>query len=103
MHIMIEVDRRRRPTGARLMGHEYFSRFSRRSYREDGKVTKETLANLSGLEDHRVAALRSVLGGIARSRAKFSLSWVGALDGTHLEIRSADVTEAPSRRCRTLI
>jgi hypothetical protein len=35
----------------------------RRSYREDGKVKKETLANLSGLEDHRIAVLRSMLAG----------------------------------------
>ena len=44
-------------------GREYVSHFLRRSYREDGKVKKETLANLSGLEDHRIAALRSVLAG----------------------------------------
>ena len=30
-------------------GREYVSHFLRRSYREDGKVKKETLANLSGL------------------------------------------------------
>jgi hypothetical protein len=42
-------------------GREYVSHFLRRSYREDGKVKKETLANLSGLEDHRIAAVRSML------------------------------------------
>jgi hypothetical protein len=44
-------------------GREYVSHFLRRSYREDGKVKKETLANLSGLEDHRIAAVRSMLAG----------------------------------------
>jgi hypothetical protein len=44
-------------------GREYVSHFLRRSYREGGKVKKETLANLSGLEDHRIAALRSILAG----------------------------------------
>jgi hypothetical protein len=44
-------------------GREYVSHFLRRSYREDGKVKKETLANLSDFPDHRIAALRSMLAG----------------------------------------
>src|SRR6266567_2447376 len=35
----------------------------RRSYREGGKVRKQTLANLSHLPDEAIAALRLVLGG----------------------------------------
>ena len=44
-------------------GREYVSHFLRRSYREGGKVKKETLANLSDFPDHRIAALRSMLAG----------------------------------------
>ncbi len=35
----------------------------RRSYRQGGKVRKQTLANLSHLPDEAIAALRLVLGG----------------------------------------
>jgi|NGEPerStandDraft_6_1074524.scaffolds.fasta_scaffold41214_2 hypothetical protein len=45
------------------VGKEYVSYFLRRSYRQDGKVKKETLANLSHLPDHRITALRSMLAG----------------------------------------
>ena len=44
-------------------GREYVSHFLRRSYREGGKVKKETLANLSDFPDHQIAALRSMLAG----------------------------------------
>jgi transposase len=45
------------------VGREYVAHFLRRSYREDGKVKKETLANLSHLPQPIIAAVRSMLAG----------------------------------------
>ena len=42
---------------------EYTSTLLRRSYREDGKVKKETLANLSHLPQDAIDAIRKVLAG----------------------------------------
>jgi hypothetical protein len=42
---------------------EYESRLLRRTYREDGKVRHETLANLSKLPDHVIAAVEAALKG----------------------------------------
>jgi hypothetical protein len=42
---------------------EYTATLLRRSYREDGKVKKETLANLSHLPAEAVDAIRRVLAG----------------------------------------
>src|ERR671934_1653477 len=42
---------------------EYTSTLLRRSYREGGKVKKETLANLSHLPPEAIAAVRAVLAG----------------------------------------
>jgi transposase len=42
---------------------EYSSTLLRRSYREDGKVKKETLANLSHLPPAAIEAIRAVLAG----------------------------------------
>jgi Transposase DDE domain len=42
---------------------EYESRYLRRTYRDDGKVRHETLANLSGLPDHVVDAVEAALKG----------------------------------------
>jgi transposase len=43
--------------------NEYSSTLLRRSYREDGKVKKETLANLSHLPIEAIEAIRAVLAG----------------------------------------
>ena len=43
--------------------NEYSSTLLRRSYREDGKVKKETLANLSHLPAEAIDAIRAVLAG----------------------------------------
>jgi transposase len=45
------------------VGREYVAHLLRRSYREDGKVKKETLANLSHLPDPIIAAVRAMLAG----------------------------------------
>jgi hypothetical protein len=41
----------------------YRTHLLRRSFREDGKVKKETLANLSALPDSAIAALKASLSG----------------------------------------
>ncbi len=43
--------------------HEYTATLLRRSYRQDGKVKKETLANLSHLPAEAIDAIRRVLAG----------------------------------------
>jgi hypothetical protein len=55
MHVVRVVSRQR--------GHEYTSTLLRNSYREDGKVKKQTLANLSHLPEPLIELIRSWLGG----------------------------------------
>ena len=43
--------------------NEYHATLLRRSYRQDGKVKKETLANLSHLPVEAIDAIRAVLAG----------------------------------------
>ncbi len=50
-------------TTRRVGDREYNTTLLRRSYRQDGKVKKETLANLSHLPPEAIAALRRVLRG----------------------------------------
>jgi hypothetical protein len=50
-------------TQRRYKDREYRSHLLRRSFREDGKVRKETLANLSQLPDEAIDAVRRVLRG----------------------------------------
>ncbi len=49
---------------------EYESRLLRRTYREDGKVRHETLANLTKLPDHVVDAIEAALRGDALAAAQ---------------------------------
>src|SRR5216683_2395685 len=49
---------------------EYESRLLRRTYREDGKVRHETLANLTKLPDHVVDAVEAALRGDALAAAQ---------------------------------
>ena len=44
---------------------EYESRYLRRTYRDDGKVRHETLANLSGLPEQTVDSIEAALKGTA--------------------------------------
>src|SRR5215207_3141431 len=55
MHVVTNTVRR----GKR----EYKSHLLRRSFREDGKVKKETLANLSHLPDEAIELIRGALAG----------------------------------------
>jgi len=52
-------------TTRRVGDREYNATLLRRSYRQDGKVKKETLANLSHLPPEAINALRRVLAGEA--------------------------------------
>jgi len=45
--------------------HDYESRYLRRTYRDDGKVRHETLANLSGLPEQTVDSIKAALKGTA--------------------------------------
>src|SRR6266511_4173046 len=55
---------------------EYESRYLRRTYREDGKVKHETLANLSGLADEVVDAIEAALKGTRLVAAEAVVSQV---------------------------
>jgi hypothetical protein len=50
-------------TTRRSGDREYNATLLRRSYRQDGKVKKETLANLSHLPAEAINAIRAVLAG----------------------------------------
>jgi hypothetical protein len=63
---------------------EYHSHLLRRSYREDGKVKKQTLANLSHLPPEAIAAIRSVLAGKALVSEE-ALSITDSLPAGHAE------------------
>ncbi|MGH3297269.1 MAG: IS1634 family transposase [Trebonia sp.] len=56
-------------TGKDGQRREYESRLLRRTYREDGKVRHETLANLSGLPGHVIDAVEAALKGTALAPA----------------------------------
>src|SRR6266542_5112396 len=60
MHIETARSHQTRKDGTERV---YQRHLLRRSYREGGKVRKQTLANLSHLPDEAIAALRLVLGG----------------------------------------
>jgi hypothetical protein len=77
------MGRKPRPQGAmqvvtntvRRRGREYSSVLLRRSYREGGKVKKETLANLSHLE----AELIELIGGYLRGARYVEVGACGCL------------------------
>lgn len=60
MHVATIRNRRVNKAGEPV---EYVSRLLRRTFRQDGKVKHETLANLSALPDHAVEAVRAALAG----------------------------------------
>ncbi|WP_211879861.1 IS1634 family transposase [Pseudarthrobacter albicanus] len=62
MHVARTMSRRVNKAGVMV---EYESVLLRRSFRQDGKVRHETLANLSALPEHAVEALRTALAGNA--------------------------------------
>ena len=54
---------RRKYTGKDGVERVYESQLLRRSFRQDGRVRNETLANLSALPPEAIAAIRAVLAG----------------------------------------
>src|SRR4249920_2750790 len=68
----------------------------RESYREDGKVKKRTLANLSRWPEHVVEGLRTLLrGGVAVAKAEEALSIKRSLPHGHVSPPSSG-SPAPS-------
>ncbi len=64
---------------------EYHSHLLRRSYREGGKVKKQTLANLSHLPPDAIAAVRAVLAGKTLVAAEEDLAVERSLPAGHVE------------------
>ena len=58
MHVERVVSRQKNKAGET---QEYVSHLVRRSYREDGRVKHETVANVSRLPPHAIDALRKAL------------------------------------------
>lgn len=69
---------------AKRNGKEYVSHLVRRSFREDGKVKHETLANLSALPDTAVAAVRASLSGTPLMSAEDRLEIVRSRPHGHI-------------------
>jgi transposase len=64
---------------------EYTSHLLRRSYREGGKVKKETLANLSHLPEEAIDAIRRTLRGEALVAAEEALAIERSLPAGHVQ------------------
>src|SRR6266545_5162588 len=71
---------------------EYESRYLRRTYREDGKVKHETLANLSGLADEVVDAIEAALKGTRLVPAEAAVTITRSLPHGHLAAVHARAT-----------
>lgn len=71
-------------TKRRSGDREYTATLLRRSYREDGKVKKETLANLSHLPVEAIDAIRRVLAGEALVGAKDAFEIERSLPAGHV-------------------
>lgn len=66
-------------------GREYTSHLLRRSYREDGKVKKQTLANLSHLPEPLITQIRASLRGEPLVAAAETLAIERSLPAGHVE------------------
>ena len=64
--------------------HEYESRYLRRTYRDDGKVRHETLANLSGLPEQTVDSIEAALKGAALVPAARAVTILRSLPHGHV-------------------
>ena len=72
-------------TTRRVGDREYHTTLLRRSYREGGKVKKETLANLSRLPEEAIIALRRVLRGEALVAARDAFRVERSLPAGHVQ------------------
>ena len=64
--------------------HDYESRYLRRTYRDDGKVRHETLANLSGLPEQTVDSIEAALKGTALVPAARAVTILRSLPHGHV-------------------
>jgi transposase len=71
-------------TTRRSGGREYTATLLRRSYRQDGKVKKETLANLSHLPADAIDAIRRVLAGETLINARDAFEIERSLPAGHV-------------------
>lgn len=87
-------------------GKVYKSKLLRRSYREDGKVKKETIANLSFLDDRTIELLRDHLRGATLAQPKKDVEIIksrshGDVKAVSTVFRELDfINLINSRRCR---
>ncbi len=63
---------------------EYESRYLRRTYRDDGKVRHETLANLSGLPETMIDSIEAALKGAALVPAARAVTILRSLPHGHV-------------------
>jgi len=80
MHVAKVSNRYRTKSGA---DREYVSHQLRRTFREGGKVTHETLANLSALPIAAIEAVRAVLAGKTVAVASEALTLIRSLPHGH--------------------
>ncbi len=64
--------------------HDYESRYLRRTYRDEGKVRHETLANLSGLPEQTVDSIEAALKGTALVPAARAVTILRSLPHGHV-------------------
>lgn len=97
---------------SRQGGKVYTSKLLRQSYRQDGKVQKRTLANLSHLDDGAIALLRGHLkgktfieaqGGGVEILASRSHGAVAAVTGAFHELGFANLVSSRPSRQRDLV
>lgn len=82
MHVAVNTSRRVNKSGVEV---EYRSVLLRTSYREDGKVKHETLANLSALPDTAVETLKASLAGKTLVEAGAALQILRSLPHGHID------------------
>ncbi|AIY00843.1 putative transposase [Arthrobacter sp. PAMC 25486] len=82
MHVAVNTSRRVNKAGVEV---EYRSVLLRTSFREDGKVKHETLANLSALPDTAVETLRASLAGKTMVEAGAALQILRSLPHGHVD------------------
>ena len=82
MHVAVNSSRRVNKSGVEV---EYRSVLLRRSYREDGKVKHETMANLSALPDPAIETLRATLAGKTLVEAGAAMQILRSLPHGHIE------------------
>ena len=83
---------RRRYTGKDGVERVYESQLLRRSFREDGRVRTETLANLSVLPPEAIAAIRAILAGKSLVDPAAVLTITRSLPHGHLAAASVTAT-----------